>query len=241
MNSGDSHAGRFPTTQWNLVVIAGQGFSPESQEALATLCRTYWYPLYGFVRRQGYDPEEARDLTQGFFTRLLEKRYLRDYHRERGRFRSFLLASLKHFLANECDWARAQKRGGGVSSQSLEALIETGEHRYSLEPRSNLTPEKIFERQWALTVLDQVLLQLREDSDDFERLKGFLIGDEDRIPYRQLAEDLGKTEGALKVSVHRLRRRFREILREKISHTVSDPAEVPEEIRYLMANVSTPL
>ena len=241
MSSGDSHPGRFPTTQWNLVLIAGQGSSQESQEALATLCRTYWYPLYGFVRRQGYSPDEARDLTQGFFTRLLEKRYLRDYQRERGRFRSFLLASLKHFLANERDWARAQKRGGGVSSLSLETLIETGEHRYSLEPRSNLTPEKIFERQWALTVLDQVLLQLRENRDDFERLKGFLIGDEARIPYRQLADDLGTTEGALKVSVHRLRRRFREVLREKISHTVSDAAEVQEEIRYLMAIVATPL
>jgi RNA polymerase sigma-70 factor (ECF subfamily) len=241
MNSGDSHAGRFPTTQWNLVLIAGQGFSQESREALATLCHTYWYPLYAFVRRQGYDPDEARDLTQGFFTRLLEKRYLRDYQRERGRFRSFLLASLKHFLANERDWARAQKRGGGISSLPLEALIQTGEHRYSLEPRSNLTPEKIFERQWAMTVLDQVLLQLGESSEDFERLKGFLIRDDSRTPYRQLAEELGTTEGALKVSVHRLRRRFREILREKISHTVSDPAEVQEEIRYLMAIVATPL
>src|SRR5262245_42708068 len=201
MNSSDSRAGRFPTTQWNLVLLAGQGFSPESQEALATLCRTYWYPLYAFVRRQGYSPEEAKDLTQGFFARLLEKRYLRDYQRERGRFRSFLLASLKHFLANERDWDRAQKRGGGVSSLSLEALIETGEHRYSLEPRSNLTPEKIFERQWALTILDHVLLRLSEDSDEFDRLKGFLIGDEARIPYRQLADDLGTTEGALKVSV----------------------------------------
>jgi RNA polymerase sigma-70 factor (ECF subfamily) len=232
---------RFPTTQWHLVLIAGEGLSSESQEALATLCRTYWYPLYGFVRRQGYPPEEARDLTQGFFTRLLEKRYLRDYQRERGRFRSFLLASLKHFLANERDWARAQKRGGGTLALSLEGIIDTGEHRYSLEPRSNLTPERIFEKQWALTMLDQVLLRLGKESEHFNRLKSFLVGDEARIPYRQLANDLGTTEGALKVSVHRLRRRFREILREEISHTVSDPAEVQDEIRYLLAIVATPL
>ena len=241
MSSGDSGAGRFPTTQWHLVLIAGEGVSPESKEALATLCRTYWYPLYAFVRRQGYGPDEAKDLTQSFFTRLLEKRYLRDYQRERGRFRSFLLASLKHFLANERDWARAQKRGGNVSSLSLQTLMEVGEHRYGLEPRSNLTPEKIFERQWALTILDQVLLRVRQDSDKFEQLKGFLVGDEVRIPYRQLANDLHTTEGALKVAVHRLRRRFREILREEIAHTVSDPAEVQEEIRYLMAIVATPL
>jgi len=241
MASNDSPAGRFPTTQWHLVLIAGEGLSRESQEALATLCRTYWYPLYGFIRRQGYPPEEAKDLTQGFFTRLLEKRYLRDYQRERGRFRSFLLASLKHFLANERDWARAQKRGGGTLTLSLEGIIDTGEHRYSLEPRSNLTPERIFEKQWALTMLDQVLLRLGKESEHFDRLKSFLVGDEARIPYRQLANELGTTEGALKVSVHRLRRRFREILREEISHTVSDPGEVQDEIRYLMGIVATPL
>ena len=240
MDSGNSTGRRFPTTQWNLVRVAGGGFSPESREALAALCRTYWYPLYAYVRRQGYPPEEAQDLTQGFFTRLLEKRYLRDYQRERGRFRSFLLASLKHFLSNQRDWDRAQKRGGG-SPVSLEELIQAGEQRYSLEPRCNLTPERIFERQWAATILDRVLLRLREQSEQCECLMPFLIAGDDRTPYRQLAIDLGTTEGALKVSIHRLRRRFREMLRDEISHTVSDPAEVQEEIRYLMSVVAAPV
>jgi len=233
--------GRFPTTQWNLVLIAGDGTSEGSQEALASLCRIYWYPLYAFVRRQGHTPEDAQDLTQAFFARLVERHYLRGYERERGRFRSFLLASLKHFLANEHRSASRQKRGGGASALSLDTLIETGEHRYRLEPRSTLTPEKIFERQWALTVLDQVLDRLRKESEQFDHLKGFLIGDEARIPYRQLANDLGTTEGALKVTVHRLRQRFREMLREEIAQTVSDPEEVRQEIRYLMAVVSAPL
>jgi RNA polymerase sigma-70 factor (ECF subfamily) len=240
-NSGDAQAGRFPTTQLHLVRTAGGSFSTESQEALAALCRTYWYPLYAFVRRQGYAPDDAQDLTQGFFVCLLEKGYLRQYQRERGRFRSFLLASLKHFLANERDRAGTQKRGGGVTTFSFEDVIRTGEQRYSLEPRSNLTPEKIFERHWALMMLDQVLARLGRESAQFDRLKGFLVGDETHIPYRQLATDLGTTEGAVKVSVHRLRLRFREILRDEISHTVSDPAEIQEEIRYLMTIVAAPV
>jgi len=238
---------QFPTTQWNLVLLAGESLAADSRHALETLCRTYWYPLYAFVRRQGYSPEEAADLTQGFFTRLLEKRYLREYQRERGRFRSFLLASLQHFLANERDWVRAQKRGGSVNLISLDALIEVGENRYSVEPRSSVTPERIFEKQWALTMLDGVLERLREEfvqagnTHHFDRLKRFLIGDETRIPYREIASDLVMTEGAVKVAVHRLRRRFREVLREEIAHTVSNPEDVQDEIRYLMAVVATPL
>ena len=175
-------AARFPTTQWRLVLIAGGDSTPQAREALATLCRTYWYPLYGFVRRQGYSPEEAQDLTQGFFARLLEKHYLRQYQRERGKFRSFLLAALKHYLANERDWAQAQKRGGRVHALQLDDVLRTGETRYSLEPRSDVTPERIFERQWALTILDRVLLRLSEKSEQFHRLKAFLTGDEERIP-----------------------------------------------------------
>jgi len=239
MSSSNSRDGRFPTTQWKLVLLAGEESSDDSQQALATLCRSYWYPLYAFVRRQGYAPEEAQDLTQGFFTRLLEKHYLRDYKRERGRFRSFLLASLKHYLANERDWHRAQKRGGGTAPLSIETL-RNGEQRYSLEPRSNLTPETIFERQWALTTIDHVLDRVRGETDEFDRLKPFLIGDESRIPYRTLASELGTTEGALKVSIHRLRRRFRETLREEIGHTVSEPSQVQEEIRYLMTALFPP-
>jgi RNA polymerase sigma-70 factor (ECF subfamily) len=225
----------------SLVRIAAQGSSEESRQALAQLCRLYWYPLYAFVRREGYSPDEAQDLTQAFFTRLLEKKYLRDYERHRGRFRSFLLASLKHFLSNERDRAGAQKRGGGAAVLSLDAAIQAGERRYSLEPRSELTPDRIFERQWALTVLDRVISRLQAEFDEsgkrsqFERMKPFLTGDETRIPYADLAGQLDMTEGALKVAIHRLRRRFREVLRDEIAQTVVHPHEIQDEIRYLVS------
>lgn len=225
------------------MLLAGEGFSAQSSEALATLCGVYWYPLYAFIRRQGYGPDEAQDLTQAFFARLLEKKYLRDYARERGRFRSFLLAALKHFLSNERDRSRAQKRGGGVPSLPLSAVIQDGENRYSLEPRSDLTPERIFERQWARALLDHVLVRLQDEfvtagkAGQFDRLKGFLMGDEARIPYAELAKDFATTENALKVSIHRMRRRFKDVLRDEISHTVADPAEIQEEIRYLLSAV----
>jgi RNA polymerase sigma-70 factor (ECF subfamily) len=232
---------RFPSTQLSLVRIAAQGSGEESRQALATLCRLYWYPLYAFVRRQGYTPDAAQDLTQAFFTRLLEKKYLKDYARDRGRFRSFLLASLKHFLSNERDRTNAQKRGGGVSALSLDAVIQAGERRYSLEPRSELTPDRIFERQWALTVLERVISRLQSEFDQtgkgpqFERMKPFLTGDETRIPYAELAGQLDLTEGALKVAIHRLRRRFREVLRDEIAQTVVQPHEIQDEIRYLVS------
>lgn len=232
--------GRFPTTRWNLVSTAASDSLYESQDALAALCRIYWYPLYAFVRRQGYVAEEAQDLTQGFFTRLIEKQHLRGYNPERGRFRSFLLASLKHFLANQRDWDRARKRGGGIILAPLEEILRSGEQRYSLEPSTNLSPEVIFERQWARALLDHVLLRMHDESAAFDRLKPCLTREDERTPYRQLAADLGTTEGALKVEIHRLRRRFREILREEISHTVSDPAEVQGEIRRLMTVVAAP-
>ena len=232
---------RFPSTRLSLIRIAVQGSNDESRQALTTLCRLYWYPLYAFVRREGYRPDEAQDLTQAFFTRLLEKKYLRDYERDRGRFRSFLLASLKHFLSNERDRANAQKRGGGASLLSLDAVIQAGELRYSLEPRSELTPDKLFERQWALTVIDRVITRLQAESDQigkgplFERMKPYLAGAETRTPYTELARQLNTTEGALKVAVHRLRLRFREILRSEIAQTVAHPDEVQEEIRYLVS------
>jgi len=225
----------------SLIRIAVQGSNDESRQALATLCRLYWYPLYAFVRREGYRPDEAQDLTQAFFTRLLEKKYLRDYERDRGRFRSFLLASLKHFLSNERDRANAQKRGGGASVLSLDAVIQAGELRYSHEPRSEMTPDKLFERQWALTVIDRVIARLQADSDRigkgalFERMKPFLAGVETSTPYSELAGELNTTEGALKVAVHRLRLRFREILRDEIAQTVAHSDEVQEEIRYLVS------
>jgi RNA polymerase sigma-70 factor (ECF subfamily) len=235
---------QFPTTQWHLLLRARDGRTQQSQEALAALCQIYWYPLYAFVRRQNYSPEEAQDLTQAFFARLLEKHYLDDYVRERGRFRSFLLSALKHFLSNERDHARAQKRGGGLATESLEALIQTGETRFSLEPRYSITPERIYEKQWAMALLDHVLTRLRSEFAEtgkeaqFERVKSLLTGDDDHIPYSLLATELATTEGALKVAIHRMRRRFREVLRDEISQTVLQADQVGEEIRYLMSVIA---
>jgi RNA polymerase sigma factor (sigma-70 family) len=228
---------RFATTQWSQVLRAGRGTSPASREALARLCEAYWYPLYAYVRREGYDAQEAENLTQEFFARLLEKNYLRLADPSRGRFRSFMLASLRHFLSNERDRERAVKRGGRVTIVSFE--IETAEGRYSLEPRDPETPERVFERRWALTLLERTLLRLREEFQAvgkqklFARLEGYLTGDEETLPYADLAADLGMTEGAIKVTVHRLRRRFGALLREEIGETVADPEEVDDEIREL--------
>jgi RNA polymerase sigma-70 factor (ECF subfamily) len=239
----------FPTTRISLVRAAAGGSDRQSREALATLCGLYWYPLYVYIRRLGHDAEEAQDLTQGFIARLLEKNSLRHFQQERGRFRSFLLASLKHFLANERDAVRAQKRGGGLAPVPLSVALHTGERRYNLEPsvepRDEMTPEKIFEKQWALGLLNRVLERLREESaasgkrEQFDHLRGCLTGDDDRIGYRELAGKLGMSEGAVKVAVHRLRRRFHETLREQIAMTVTDPNEIGQEIRYLLAVLGT--
>jgi len=235
---------RFPTTRFTLVLNAREHISAESQAALETLCEGYWFPLYAFVRRKGYGPEEAQDLTQGFFARLLERQYLRDYERERGRFRTFLLTSVQNFLSNERDWARTAKRGGGRVVLQLDEVFENGERRYSLEPRTELTPESIFEKHWANTLLERTLHRLQADATEagnlrqFRRLKGFLTGEESSIPYSQVAETLGTTEGALKVAVHRLRRRFREVLHDEIAQTVSHPDQIQDEIRFLTAVVS---
>jgi len=235
----------FPTTRISLVRAAAHGSDRRSREALATLCGLYWYPLYAYVRRCGHDAEDAQDLTQGFIARLLEKHSLRQFQEERGRFRSFLLASLKHFLANERDAVRAQKRGGGLAPIPLTVALHTGEHRYSLEPRDPVTPERIFERQWALGLLNRVLDRLRDESaaagkgEQFDRLRACLTGDDDGIRYRELAMGLGMSEGAVKVAVHRLRHRFHEALREEISLTVTDPSEIGDEIRYLLTVLGT--
>ena len=225
-----------------MIIAAGQDASPLAHEALETLCRTYWYPLYAFIRREGHSPHDAQDLTQAFFARFLEKNFLGDVHRERGKFRSFLLASLKHFLANEWNRARAQKRGGGQTIIPLDQ--ETTEGRYHLEPRHDLTAEKIYERRWALTLLDRVLGRLREEvvaggkTAQFEELKIFLSAGKGSIPYATVAAKLGSTPEAIKVAVHRLRRRYRELLRAEIANTVATPAEVDEEIRYLFRALS---
>jgi RNA polymerase sigma-70 factor (ECF subfamily) len=221
-------------------LAAGQQTLPQAAEALENLCGTYWYPLYAFVRRRGYSPEDAQDLTQGFLASLLSTHALGNVHPAKGRFRSFLLASLNHFLANEWDKARTLKRGGGQPAISLD----TAETRYRAEPSEEMSPDRIFERQWARTLLAQVATRLREDYEAagkgplFNVLQVYLSGEKGLAPYRETAGQLGLGLDALKKAVERLRRRYGELLREEIAHTVSDPAEVDEEIRYLRSVVA---
>ena len=221
--------------------MAAAHVTPESREALEELCGRYWYPLYAYVRRRGYGADEAQDLTQEFFARLIEKDTVHVVDPRRGRFRSFLLGTLKHFLANEWDRARAQKRGGGRKTLSIDGA--SAESRYRHEPADELTPQKLFERRWVLTLLDLVLRDLREEFVSggrervFDGLKGFLGGDVPGVPYAQVAGELDMTESAVKVAVHRLRRRYRELLRSQIAQTVASPGEIDDEIRQLFATV----
>jgi RNA polymerase sigma-70 factor (ECF subfamily) len=209
---------------------------------LSDLCQTYWYPLYAYVRRRGNPPEEAADLTQAFFAQLLEKHYLNDVTVGIGRFRSFLLASLKHFLANEWDKAQTQKRGGGRVIVSLDD--ETAEERFQLEPVDNVTPDFLFERRWACTVLEQVLARLRaefvatERAGLFDELKVFLSADPPQISYSEIGLRTGLKEPTVKVAVHRLRRRYGELLRAQIATTVRDPRDVEDEVRHLISVLS---
>jgi RNA polymerase sigma-70 factor (ECF subfamily) len=226
----------FPTTLWTVVLHAGHDGAEQGRAALAQLCHAYWYPLYSFVRHRGYSPHDAEDLTQAFFAHLLEKRGLGRVDAEHGRFRTFLLASLKNFLANDWDRSHAQKRGGAQSIVSLER--DAGESRFQLEPSHDLTPERHFERQWAVTLLDQVLAALRAEyqadgnADVFEHLKGVLTGEAGA--YSDIAARLGRSEGAIKVAVHRMRSRYRELTRARIAETVGE-ADVEDELRHLMA------
>jgi RNA polymerase sigma factor (sigma-70 family) len=235
---------RFLTTQWSVVLAAGRSSSDESAAALATLCELYWYPLYAFVRRRGHDPDAAQDLTQAFFARVIEKAYLRDATPARGRFRSFLLGSLKHFLANEWDHARALKRGGGATMVPLDVELGEGETRYRLEPSDDETPERLFERQWALALLERVLARLRDECEQagkgaqLDALKPVLTGEPTGETYAQLGERLGMSEGAVKVTVHRLRKRIRALLEEEIARTVADQRDVDDEIHHLFEVLS---
>jgi RNA polymerase sigma-70 factor (ECF subfamily) len=230
---------RFETTHWSLVLAAADADNTRGRESLGKLCRDYWYPLYAFVRRQGHAPHDAQDLTQEFFARLMEKNYLGDVDCAKGKFRSFLLAAMKHFLCNE--WAREKtlKRGGGCTILPLDAA--SAETRYLREPQDLDTPEKLFERRWTLTLLDRVLGRLREDYEAsgkkalFEQLQDCLTGERNSLPYAQIAAKLDMAEGAVKVAVHRLRQRYRAILREEIAQTLADPAEIEDEIRQLFA------
>jgi DNA-directed RNA polymerase specialized sigma24 family protein len=228
----------FETTRWSLVVAAGSGDSSAARAALATLCETYWYPLYAYVRRRGTSADDARDLTQGFFTSLLERRDFEDLRQERGRFRAFLLASLQHFLANDAARRRTQKRGGGLTF--LPLAFDEAEGRYRIEPAESSTPETLFERRWALTVIDRVLGELRREWEadgreaEFDELKSCLLGVNPSGGYAAIATRLETSEGAVKTAVHRLRRKFQSALRKDIAETVSDPDDVDDEIRYLV-------
>ena len=232
----------FETTCWSLVLAAVGRATPRADEALAALCALYWYPLYAFIRRRGHDPDRAADLTQGFFARLLEKEFLRSVDPSRGRFRAFLLAACKNFLANEHDRETAQKRGGGRNLVSID--LRDAEGRYLAEPAHDLTPERLFERRWALTLLDQSLDQLGRESRLtgkaalYERLRSNLTGAEGSSSHAEIGANLGMTEGAVKKAAQRFRQRYREILRERIAGTIDDPRQVEEEIRTLFAILS---
>jgi RNA polymerase sigma factor (sigma-70 family) len=237
--TSDTLTGRneFPATSWTLVVAAGDPSHQDCHDALVRLCEHYWYPVYAYVRRRGYPQAEAQDLTQDFFVRILEGRYLDRADPHRGRFRSFLLNSCKFFIADQADRARAQKRGAGAI---LPFEVVFGEERYRFELLDNETPEHIFERNWALSLLDRAVSSLRDEFTqhsslgDFEKLKVFLLGQAE-VPYAELAREMGASEGGLKVAIHRLRKRYRVLFQREIAETVADPAEVDSEIRFLFS------
>jgi RNA polymerase sigma factor (sigma-70 family) len=234
-NAGD--AGGFETTHWSLVLRAGNRADQDADVALAALCERYWYPLYAYVRRRVTDVSEAQDLTQEFFASLLGKNTLAIASPERGKFRGFLLVAIRNFLANEWDRLRAQKRGGGTRPLSLD--LDCGESRLHLEPSHDMTPERLFERHWVLTLLDLVMRRLQGEyesagkAEQFERLKASLTGDRERLPYAALGAELGMSEEAARQAASRLRKRYRELLRAEVAQTVAEPEGVDDEIRSL--------
>lgn len=236
--SQGSHA-QFDQTQWSLVLAAVGGLSPHGEEALTQLCRIYWYPLYAFIRRRGHSPHEAQDLTQSFFAHVFENDALQSVDRTHGKFRSFLLAALTNFLNNEWHRQRTLKRGGNYELISWNAV--TAEEQYRHEPTDDTAPEKVFDRRWAFIVLEQVAAKLKREYDAsgkgpvFNTLHPFLSTEPDAGVYVDAAETLNTSENTLRVALHRLRRRFGEILRKEIGQTVSGPREVDDEIRHLFA------
>ena len=230
-------ARRFATTHWSVVISAARQSSPHSREALEQLCTAYWSPLYWHIRRIGYDASQAQDLTQGFFSRLLEKQTLEYVDRDRGKFRSFLLASLRTFLANERDHAQAQKRGGGQTILSID--FDSAESGYRLDLSHDLTAENLFEKRWALTVLETALAALDEQhreagkSEQFDALVPFLTADSDSPKYLDIARQLDMTEGAVKMAVSRMRQRYRKLIRTEVGRTIADSDDVDEEIQNL--------
>lgn len=247
-NAASGQAAQFPATLWSVVLAASQGTdsstSAKAQEALAALCRIYWYPLYAYVRRQGHAPHDAQDLTQGFFAHLLANHRLAQVSPEKGKFRSFLLASLRNFLADERDRALRQKRGGGQTILSIDA--PEAETRYRDEPADLRDPEKIFERRWAMTLLERALDRLQRESagqgkaQRFDQLHVFLTGEPDSPSYAEVGRRLDLTEGAVKVAVLRLRHHYQDLIRAEIAQTVADESEIDEEMRYLFAALRGP-
>ncbi len=237
--SGSRAAAQFATTHWSTVLAAGDSASPDSTQALEHLCATYWYPLYAYVRRRGYRSEDAQDLTQGFFAQLLRRNPFPQLRPAGAKFRSFLLTALNHYLVNEWHKDHAQKRGGDQARIPLDRA--ESETRYALEMAEVMTPDAAYERRWAEAVLAQVLNRLREEQasrgnrDLFEALGPCLTGAEDALPYAEVARRLDRTEGAMRSAAHRLRRRYGELLRLEVAHTVSGPGEVDEELRHLLS------
>lgn len=241
-HGGADKSGAFATTQWSVVIEAAHDDLARSTAALEKLCRQYWYPVYAFVRRRGAHKPEAEDLTQAFFTHLLDKETLKKVDRRKGKFRTFLLASLTNFLTNEWDKRQTQKRGGQYQIMSLH---EAAEEIYGREPVEPRAPEKLFDRRWALLLVETVLTRLKADyaqqhkSALFEKLESGLTGELDAGWYEAKAKELDMTEGAVRVALHRLRRRFGELLRAEVGHTVATPREVDEEIRHLFASIES--
>lgn len=228
----------FQTTNWTVIVQAAGDDSSAARSALDELCKGYWNPVNAFIRRQGYAEADAQDLAQGYFTRFIEKEYIKDLSREGGRFRAFVLASLRHYLSNERDRDRALKRGGGRLPLSLDQ--GSAEERHALEPVDRETPERIFERAWATSLIDHALGRLADEAahaeggERFDQAKGHLTGGEDPSAYGELAAAWGVGESAVRVYVHRLRKRLKRLLREEVAKTVADPADVDDEVRYLL-------
>lgn len=229
------------TTQWSQVLAARDGSDTEARNALEALCGVYWEPIYAYVRHQGHGPDEAADLTQAYFTELLEKDFLADVDPSRGRFRSFLFVSLRHFLSHQRDRARAEKRGGKVRTISLD--VEGAEHRYGVHLPREMTPDEVFEYRWAVTMLERALSRLRQDSVDsgreaqFDALRQYLTSVERDVPYRETARALQMSEGSVKTAVYRLRMRLGQCLRAEVADTVADPGEIDDEVRNLLSAV----
>ena len=241
LGAEESAGGDFTTTHWSVVLQAGDSNFAQASHALETLCRSYWYPLYAYVRRNGHNPHDAQDLTQEFFARLLERKSVRLADRNLGRFRTFLLAALENFLANEWRRSQTQRRGG---QEHVISIDNTAEQRYAREPATELSPERIYEQRWALVFLEQVLSKLRAEfveagkGSTFDAIKVFLTGDRPPVSYAELAASLKTSEGALKMAVSRMRQRYGELLRREIANTVSSPDEIEDELRALMAALS---